>query len=141
MILYLDTSALVKLYVREQGSARVRRALTKADQIGTSRVAHPEARAAFARRAREGSLGARALRRAVAALEADLPSLVVVACGASLARRAGELAERRALRGFDAIHLASALDLRDLSGAEVRFMAFDERLNGAAKDEGLELSP
>jgi predicted nucleic acid-binding protein len=137
LILYLDTSALVKLYVRELGSARVRRAVTKAEQVGTSRVAYPEARAAFARRSREGMLGARALRRAVAALEADLPSLVVVECGGSLARRAGELAERRALRGFDAIHLASALDLRDLSGGEVRFLAFDDRLNAGAMAEGL----
>ncbi|MGH8694308.1 MAG: PIN domain-containing protein [Burkholderiales bacterium] len=53
MILYLDTSALVKLYVREQGSAQVRAHVNKADVIATSVVAYAEARAAFARLRRE----------------------------------------------------------------------------------------
>ena len=51
LILYLDTSALVKLYVRERGSARVRAQVGKADAIATSVVAYAEARAAFARHA------------------------------------------------------------------------------------------
>ena len=53
MILYLDTSALVKLYVRERGSAQVRAHVNNADVIATSVVAYAEARAAFARLRRE----------------------------------------------------------------------------------------
>ena len=53
LILYLDTSALVKLYVREKGSASVARQLGAADAVSTSMVAWAEARAAFARLLRE----------------------------------------------------------------------------------------
>ncbi|HEY5611028.1 MAG TPA: VapC toxin family PIN domain ribonuclease, partial [Thermoanaerobaculia bacterium] len=50
-------------------------------------------------------------------------------------RRAGDLAERHALRGFDSLHLASylALDSRRASGEPVIFSSFDENLNRAAK--------
>ena len=54
-----------------------------------------------------------------------------------LAREAGRIAERLALRGFDAIHLASALEFGRLLGASPRFLAFDARLAGAAATEGL----
>jgi predicted nucleic acid-binding protein len=53
LILYLDTSALVKLYARERGSADVRRQVTDAEAVATSVVAYAEARAAFARLLRE----------------------------------------------------------------------------------------
>ena len=60
MILYLDTSALVKLYVREHGSAAVRALVERADVVATSVVAYAEARAAFARLVASGPRRARA---------------------------------------------------------------------------------
>jgi len=57
VILYLDTSALVKLYVQEVGSADVNDWLKDADAAATSWVAYAEARAAFARGLREGITG------------------------------------------------------------------------------------
>lgn len=137
MIIYLDTSALVKLYVRERGSVIVRRALHEADLVATSRVAYPESRAAFARRQREGALSPRALRRAVTRLDGDLPSYVVVELTPPVAARAGRLAEARALRGFDAVHLASAVELAAMLGETPQFLAFDRRLADAAEAEGL----
>ena len=55
MILYLDTSALVKLYVEEDGSEEVSTAVRDASRVATSAVAYPEARATFARLEREGT--------------------------------------------------------------------------------------
>lgn len=127
----------MKLYVRERHSRRVRNAVSTAERVATSRVAYPEARAALARRRREGGLSARGLRRAVAALDRDLPSYIVVEIGEALAHRAGDVAERHGLRGFDSIHLASALDLRDLLGGALWFLAFDARLAAAAAAERL----
>lgn len=49
MICYLDTSTLVKVYVREQGSEAVRNLVDAASVVATSKVAYPEARAALAR--------------------------------------------------------------------------------------------
>ena len=137
MNLYLDTSALVKLYVEEAGSREVAARVEQATMVATSRVAYPEARAALARRHREKAFAAAALRRAVAALDRDLGAYVVVELNDRLARLAGALAERRALRGFDAIHLASALEFAQLSGATPWFYAFDARLTDAAIAEGL----
>ena len=56
MIGYVDTSSLVKLYVEEEGSRRVRDFVERSELVATSVVAYPEARAALARQcAREGS--------------------------------------------------------------------------------------
>ncbi len=51
--------------------------------------------------------------------------------------QAGELAEKHAVRGFDSIHLASAISLRDQVASSVAFSAWDARLLSAAKAEGL----
>jgi len=50
-----------------------------------------------------------------------------------LSRSAGALAQRHALRGFDAIHLASALRL-SYRFDDLRFLAFDNRLTAAARE-------
>ena len=139
MILYADTSALVKLYVEEVESDRVRRLVEAANSVHTARVSYVEARAAFARRNREGGLTTRERRGVVRNLDAEWNHFGVVELTGALARRAAALAERRALRGYGAIQLASALTLRD-AGAPVEFACFDERLNAAARAERLALA-
>ncbi len=62
---------------------------------------------------------------------------MVVELSAKVARRAGELAERHALRGLDAIHLASALEIEELTGLVPGFCCFDNRLREATSAEGL----
>jgi uncharacterized protein len=108
-----------------------------ASVVATSRVADPEARAALSRRHRERAITKGALTRAVSALDRDLGHFVIVELSAKLAQRAGDLAERRALRGFDSIHLASALEIEQLTGRIPWFCCFDDRLRDAASAEGL----
>jgi predicted nucleic acid-binding protein len=139
MSLYLDTSALVKLYVDEPGAAEVRHRVRSTDVVATSRVAYPEARAALARRRREGGITESDLRRVVADLDRDLRALAVVELSAAVARSAGLLAERHRLRALDAIHLASALAFWQLAGRAPAFLSFDEPQSAAARREGLEL--
>ena len=127
----------MKLYVREAGTDETKTRLDAASMAATSRVAYPEARAALARRQREAGITRAALARAVAALDRDLGRFVVVELSAKVAKRAGDLAERRALRGFDAIHLASALQVEDLTRTVPTFCCFDDRLREAAMAEGL----
>ena len=141
MILYLDTSALVKLYVREIGSVRVRNALQRATAAATSVVAYAEARAAFARLYREAHTNARRHRERIAQLNADWDSLMRVELTASVLRLAGEMAETYELRGFDSIHLASALSLRDRTDMPFTFAVFDQRLRDGAARAGLALLP
>jgi predicted nucleic acid-binding protein len=55
-----------------------------------------------------------------------------------IAFHAGELAVRRALRGYDAVHLASALEAMDAGGV---LLTFDRQLASAALAEGLSVAP
>ena len=130
--LYLDTSALVKLYVEEEGRETVFEAVEKAEWVATSTVAYAEARATFARKVRSGDLPERGRRQAVSDLDVEWRGFVRISVSNRVAYRAGEMAERYDLRGFDAIHLASAARLgEEFSG--VRFLACDARLMEAAR--------
>ena len=137
MILYLDTSALVKLYAREAGSVAVRRESGAAEAIATSAVAYAEARAAFARLARERPASRKLHRQRVSQLDRDWSHYVVVELTPAVTRSSGEIAEQHALRGFDAIHLASALWLQSAYSGDLAFMAYDRRQAAAAADAGL----
>ncbi len=137
MILYFDTSALVKLYVRERGSLVIRRQAGKADAIATSVVAYAEARAAFARLRREKPRSGKRHRERVGQLDRDWDRYVLVELSAAVARSAGELADTHGLRGFDAIHLASALWLKSAYSGDLAFAAFDRKLTAAAASAGL----
>jgi uncharacterized protein len=138
VIVYLDTSAVVKLYVEEHGTDIASSAVDRATRVATSRVTYAEARAAFARARREGVLTPSMLRAVVDRFDADWGSYDVVEVTEPLVRRAGALAEKRALRGFDSIQLASALEA--LRGVHGVFLCWDDRLARAAKAERLRLA-
>jgi predicted nucleic acid-binding protein len=137
MILYLDTSALVKLYVEEPFSQELSVAVSEAEAVATSLIAYAESRAAFARARREARLSAQIYRRIVEAFVEDWPRYISVEVTDRLVKDAGDLAACRALRGYDALHLASSLRLSQQVTASMTFLAFDRALSLAAKQEGL----
>ena len=142
MTLYLDTSSLVKLYVAESESDAVRQLVEGADIVATAAIAYPEARAALARRRREGGLRPRAFAAARRALDEDWPKYLAVDVTAALCRDAGDLAERHGLRGYDSVHLAAYLQVARAAGkARVRFSCFDDRLAAAARSAARKLRP
>lgn len=141
MILYLDTSSLVKLYIAEEGSSDVLRLVDRADVVASSVVAFSEARSAFARLGREGDLTPEDLASVRSAFLRDWESFLKVRVLKRIYLRAGDLAEEHALRGFDSLHLASFLDvLEQAEGEEVEFSAFDARLGAAATAARRELA-
>lgn len=133
MILYCDTSALVKLYVAEPHRERVAAGAEAAEAVATSRIAWAEFHAATARREREVPADAAAMEQARQLLAADWHRYVVMEVAQRVVERAGEYADAFALRGYDAVHLASAAEAADRSGREVCFACFDKRLNKAAR--------
>ena len=137
MILYLDTSAWLKLYVAERGRQEVIAAVQSAELVAISRIAYAEARAAMARVLREKRTTHAEHRKRVAALNADYAEVLKIEVSEDVVRQAGELAESHALRGFDAIQLASATWLARKTRKPVRLLAFDERVNEAARALGL----
>jgi uncharacterized protein len=131
VILYLDTSALVKLYVNEPGSEQVVAAAAQADTLASSILAYPEVLATFARAEREKRLTTEEYERIKAAFEEDWQGYTRLDVNGDVATLAGYLAARYPLKGADAVHLASAYLLNELYG-EVHFLAFDKQLNAAA---------
>ena len=137
MILYLDTSALVKLYVREPGSTVLRAHAAKAGALATSVVAYAETRAAFARLRQSGVSSDTRHQQRLQQFERDWESLLRVELAAEVLRSAGDMAEIYGLRGFDSIQLASALWLKARVTEPVDFAVFDKRLGAAASKAGL----
>lgn len=113
MIAYFDTSALIPLLVDEPGSERAARLWDVADNVIAVRLIYAEARAALAQANRTGRLVASNLSTAIDGLDGLYASLDLLEVDDHLVRRAGELAQHHALRGYDAVHLAAAERVRD----------------------------
>ena len=136
MNLYLDTSALVKLYADEENREIVFEAVGSSEVVATSTVAYAEACAALARRLREAEMSREEHRRAIRRLGEEWITYSRLVVSNLVAYRAGEMARRYALRGFDAIHLASAVPLGERF-EDLCFLAFDVRLTDAARQASL----
>ncbi len=136
MILYLDASALVKVYVSETASERIRELVAAAEGLLTVRISYAEVRAAFARALREQLLSAVDLRALTRAFDEDWGRYSIVEVSDALVRQAASLSERHGLRGYDAVQLAAALAAGQAVDA-IGFVCFDQRLAHAASREGL----
>ncbi|MEJ5868173.1 type II toxin-antitoxin system VapC family toxin [Pseudokineococcus sp. 5B2Z-1] len=137
-VVYLDSSALVKLVVDEDGSDLAAALWDRADAVVSSRLAGVEVRAALAtarRGARIDEAGWAAADRQWASLSVGLRT---VELSPAVAARAGDLAVEHGLRGADAVHLGSALavDAGDLVVA-----VWDDRLARGARAAGLRVVP
>jgi predicted nucleic acid-binding protein len=141
MILYLDASALVKRYVAEAGAEEVAQAVAEADVIGTSLISRAETAAALAKAVRTGALTRQAAASTLQVFRSEWPDLVRVQATEMLVARADILAWELGLRGYDAVHLASALLWQDSLGRGVTMATFDRRLWKAAEQRGLDPFP
>lgn len=137
-VAYFDSSALVRLVIDEPGSQQAAQLWDGADAVLTSRVAHPEVRAALAAARRGGRLDTGAHRQAKADWEELHQALRLVEITPLLENDAADLAELHALSGFDAIHLASALTI---AMVPVVMATWDGRLHRAAQAVGLATLP
>jgi uncharacterized protein len=134
VIAYFDTSALIPLLVEEPGSLRAGRVWDVADHVTSVRLIYTEARTALAQAARLGRLASADLPATLEELEELYGQLDLLEVDDVLVRRAGELAQHHALRGYDAIHLAAAERVR---GDTTIMVAGDGDLCAAAGALGL----
>ena len=135
---FFDASILVKRYVREQGSARVRR-LLDVGGVAVARLSEVEVVSALARLARGGGITTAQRDRAVAAFMDDLSAWTIVEVTPAVTNHARQLLLRHPLRSGDAIHLGSALMIQESVGAIEAFVAQDARLIRAATSERIPL--
>lgn len=120
---YLDSSAYAKLVLEQSGHGELRRELAEWGDYVSSALLAVEAIRACARYGREYAREARTWLEGVALLPMDNPLLDEAA---SL--------EPPILRSLDAVHLATALSIREDLGA---FFTYDQRLAEAAERHGL----
>lgn len=141
MILYLDSSALVKFYLQERGSAEVREVYRGAEQAGTVLISRAEVSAGLAKAHSMGLVSEEDSRKARALFHSEWPRIIHVTVSETLASRADDLAWAHGLRGYDAVHLAAALLWQESINLPICVATFDEDLWKAARDEGLHAWP
>lgn len=141
MIVYLDASALVKLYVAETGSTETCGLVGRSDASATVVVSRAEVAAALAKAVRLKALAKSGAAKALRAFETDWADLIRLPVTESLAVRAAALAWDYGLRGHDAVHLAGALTWGDSLGEPVVLATYDRQLWQAARTAGLEVWP
>jgi len=141
MILYTDTSALVKKYVQEAGSDQVLAFFQRFDAIGTASVTQVEMAAALAKAVRQSWVEESFMQLAWQDFLSHWPAYTRVPVTSGIIERASGLALKHGLRAYDAIQLACALTWQEVVGENTIFACFDQRLRQAARQEGLEAWP
>lgn len=137
MILYLDTSSLVKLYVQEVHTSLVKKWVEEAEIVATCRIAYSETMSAISRRFRQGDLPEKEYDLLIAKFSNEWGQFVAVDFDEL---EAGRLVNLYGLRGFDAVHLSAAKLLKtSQSNISLSFSSFDEKLNVAASTEGFSI--
>ena len=140
--LYFDSSALVKRYAKEVGTELVENLCQKEVAIFISDIALAELGAAFARKLREGEITEDEYTVMLGDFKDDyLYEYFKVSISFEVLNLAVSLAKKRALRGYDAVQLASAVKVKEAvmtgeHGAKITFIVADKDLEEAARTEG-----
>jgi predicted nucleic acid-binding protein len=141
MILYLDTSAFLKKYFREAGSDEIIARWKDATGIVTSSVAYAEALASIHRKKRDLKCSNDIFENIIHLFRRDWRSLIRVEVTDELNDWIDKMVSHYPLRGFDAIHLASALIVHDKLPEKFLFACYDNKLLQAAQSAGLQTLP
>ena len=137
---YLDTSALIKRYIDEEGTERILELTedTAAVQVIILDITPLEARSALRRRQREGDISEADASGILNQIETDVSSSFLVQPSTSAVIEDGaRLIDRHALRAYDALQLAGCLVTREQVPGPLTFVCADVRLCAAATQEGL----
>ena len=141
MIVYFDASALVKRYLIEAGTAELQHFSRDVSLAGTSLLSRAEVSAAIARASRLGLTPSDQALKALKSFRAHWVQFLRIQAQESTMAKADELAWDQGLRGYDAVHLASALLWRESLNQSPTFATFDKQLSDAARKEQFEVWP
>lgn len=141
MNLYIDTSALIKLFVQESYSDEVRQLVKNANLVATGLITRAETAAGLNRLARMNILDQSQCSTALKNFRNEWNDYHRIPITEQIVARADLLTCEFILRGYDAVHLACALTWSDLLGMPVSLATFDMELHAAAKRSGIEALP
>jgi len=137
-VIYWDSSALIKKYLKEVGTESVRRWLSEDSLIVTSQLSYAEIQATFARKSREKTLPPKDYRSIRRSFDADWKAMFIVYIDDVLLPIIRRLVESHPLRGADSVQLASALYVSERIRPEpLQFACADTHLLHAAIAEGM----
>jgi predicted nucleic acid-binding protein len=137
--IYLDTSALVKRYIREPRSAQVRALLRRHDFV-SSAITPVEIASALHRRRREGDLSEENFAALTHRVRQDRLQWELVEVSSVVLDRAEELLQGvTPIRTVDAIQVASVLVLQSAARMPISFVTADVRQREAATELGLNI--
>ncbi|RMH36224.1 MAG: PIN domain-containing protein [Nitrospirae bacterium] len=136
-MIYFDTSALIKLFVKEKGSEGALRLAQGQFPPVTAAIAYAEVYSGFNRRKREGYISDKQYRALSKQFEEYWATYVRIELTSDVLVLARILLERHPLRALDAMHLASAMSFQRGMQENLHFVAADNRLLDAASAEHL----
>lgn len=141
MILFCDTSALIKLLISEPGSDQMMESSLRAEAIAVCRITWAEAMAGMARRQRDDPISGDDIEQARQHLIDRWDHFTIVEVSQHLVETAGRFADVFSLRGYDSVQLAASHELHSNGEQPVLFACYDRRLNQAAQLLQLEVLP
>lgn len=137
MILYLDTSALIKRYIAEAGSDQVNSLIQQADVVGSSILTQVEMAAAICKAVRMQWVEPTNAATAYQDFLSQWQSFTRLSVTTVLAERASRIAWDYGLRGYDSCHLSTAIIWQETMETEITLATFDRELWSGAKKAGL----
>lgn len=141
MILYLDTSALVKRFIVEKGSADVNALISVADLVGSSIISQVEMAAALGKALRMDWIDSTSAESAYQDFLGQWHFFTRLMVSPGLIERAAQLSWDFGLRGYDATHLASALFWQESLDMEIVLATYDRELWIAANKSSIKIWP
>ena len=138
-MIYLDTSALAKNYIKEDGSDSINKIIADSPVIAISKITYPEILSALIRRNKTGDISNRELIKLTTEFESNWDYFVIVDFKDELLPLIKTVIQKHLLKAADAIHLSSALWLKNAARQDVTFVASDKNLLNAAQNERLQI--
>ena len=141
MIIYCDTSALMKLFVAELHTEAMQNIAAESTRLVVSQLTWPEMCAGLGLKQRTNQVDTKIALTALERLSTEWPRYSRLAVDEDLMVGAGELALRFGLRAYDSVQLASAQRIHRLLGNNLIFCCFDKQLNAAAAALAINILP
>jgi predicted nucleic acid-binding protein len=141
MIIYIDTSALVKRFVEESGTNEVNQLISSADIVGSSLLTQVEMLSAIGKASRMRWINKDSAEIAMQDFLIQWEYFTRLYITPTLIARSARLAWELGLRGYDATHLASALNWQETLETDVLLATYDKELWTAAIKSGLKIWP
>jgi len=139
MLVYLDSSALIKKYFEEIGSEHIAQIWNESEYIAISQVGYSEILGTIHKKQKMDRFSDKVKNQINKTFLEDWDSFIKVNADSKLNLELIRIHTKYLLRGFDAIHLATAKILSKQFEKDLQFLTADTNLQNAAEKEKLDI--